>query len=259
MTPTPLPTTPTNNALASALEAHRKSVQAKMSSTKPSPHLFIVGSSSTGKSASIENLPKEETSVINVEGKILPFEKAKDFNDNMFFGFSDSNQVDNAIKSLAVTNGIKYIVVDSFTKYQELAMAESRRIGGGWEIMNRYYAQIFNLFEFIKKVPDKIFIFISNDELVKVEQPNGSTVGRRHIRCDGKWLTNIEKEFAIVLFSEIKVTNEGGKIKREYKFITNSDGITSAKSPKGLFAYEIDNDLAQVVKQVEKYFSLGVA
>ena len=253
------PTTPTNNALASALEAHRKSVQAKMSSTKPSPHLFIVGSSATGKSRSIKNLPPEKTVVINVEGKTLPFENAKSFDENAAFGFSDSAQVDAVIKSIANVPGINYVVVDSFTKYQELAMSESRKIGGGWEIMNRYYAQIFNLFEFIKKVPDKIFIFIANDEIVKVEQPNGSTVGRRHITCDGKWLTKIEKEFAIVLFSELKVTNQGGQIKREYKFITNSDGITSAKSPEGLFAYEIDNDLAQVVKQVEKYFSLGVA
>jgi hypothetical protein len=249
-------TTPTNNTLAAALEAHRKSVTSRMASNKPSPHLFIVGPSGTGKSRSIKNLPPEKTVVINVESKILPFDNAKVFDENSAFGFSDSNQVDNVIKAIANVPEIKYIVVDSFTKYQELAMSESRKIGGGWEIMNRYYAQIFNLFEFIKKVPDKIFIFISNDEIVKVETPNGATVGRRHITCDGKWLTKIEKEFAIVLFTELKVTMEGGKRKSEYKFITNSDGVTSAKSPEGLFAYEIDNDLLQVVKQVEKYFGL---
>lgn len=252
-------TTPITNTLANALDAHRKSVASKMASTKPSPHIFIVGPSGTGKSRSIKNLPPEQTLIINVEGKILPFENAKSFEEHSVGGFSDSTQVDGVIRSVANVEGLKYIVVDSFTKYQELSMAENRKIGGGWEIMNRYYAQIFNLFEFIKKVPDKIFIFLANDEIVKVESPSGATNGKRHISCDGKWLTKIEKEFAIVLFTEVKVTLEGGKPKIEYKFRTNTDGITSAKSPEGLFPYEIDNDLLQVIKKVEGYFSLNQA
>ena len=61
----------------------------------------------------------------------------------------------------------------------------------------------------------------------------------------------LEGLFTYVLFTKI-VTNENNEI--EYKFMTNSDGTCTAKTPMGLFSnILIDNDLDLVITQIKKY------
>lgn len=61
----------------------------------------------------------------------------------------------------------------------------------------------------------------------------------------------LEGLFTYVLFTKI-VMNEDNKI--EYKFITNSDGTCTAKTPMGLFSeILIDNDLDLVIKRIKEY------
>jgi hypothetical protein len=57
----------------------------------------------------------------------------------------------------------------------------------------------------------------------------------------------------MVLFTEVKRDKEGNV---RYVFQTNSDGITSAKTPMGMFkdAY-IDNDIAVVIEAAKKYYA----
>lgn len=257
--PTQQPTSPTNNILADALATHRKMVAASQRQAKSAPHIMIVGPTGEGKSRSLINLPPDKTLFINIENKIPPFPNAQLFmqDNNYVTGFENSKQVDNILAQLKNFTTIRYVFVDGFTKYQEMSMYENRLLGGGWEIMNRYYAQIYNMLESIKKVTDKIIIFTSNDEVTKVEKPDGSSVGRRVVAVDGKWNTKIEKEFALVLFTHVSLKLEGGLPKHSYMFRTQTDGVTSAKTPEGLFPYEIPNDLLPVVKKVEEYFKLS--
>lgn len=61
----------------------------------------------------------------------------------------------------------------------------------------------------------------------------------------------LEGLFTYVLFTKI-VMNEDNKI--EHKFITNSDGTCTAKTPMGLFPeILIDNDLDLVIKRIKEY------
>lgn len=62
----------------------------------------------------------------------------------------------------------------------------------------------------------------------------------------------LEGLFTYVLFT--KVVREDGTNAVNYKFLTNSDGTCTAKSPMGLFdEFLIDNDLALVINKIIEY------
>jgi hypothetical protein len=64
-------------------------------------------------------------------------------------------------------------------------------------------------------------------------------------------MITVEGLFTYVLFTA-KVKNDDGVI--EYKFITNSDGTTTAKTPMGCFdTLLIDNDLQHVFDKIDEY------
>jgi hypothetical protein len=98
-----------------------------------------------------------------------------------------------------------------------------------------------------------VVIFTAVDEIVELVQPSGNTFNVRRIKVQGKQHAgSIEKEFLMVLFTEVKRDKEGNT---RYVFQTNSDGITSAKTPMGMFpeAY-IDNDVNAVIETAKTYY-----
>lgn len=74
------------------------------------------------------------------------------------------------------------------------------------------------------------------------------------IKTQGKMLDNVitlEGLFTYVLFTVVDKDEDG---KPAYKFMTNSDGTCTAKSPMGLFDdLYIDNDLDMVIKRIDEY------
>lgn len=63
----------------------------------------------------------------------------------------------------------------------------------------------------------------------------------------------LEGLFTYVLFTKI-VKDDADNV--QYKFVTNSDGTCTAKSPMGLFDTKlIDNDLKLVIDKINKYNS----
>jgi hypothetical protein len=71
----------------------------------------------------------------------------------------------------------------------------------------------------------------------------------------GKQLDKIvlESMSSIVLFTHIE---SDGKGKNEYFFQTQTDGVSTAKSPAGMFEdYQIPNDLQMVKDTMFKYYN----
>ena len=61
----------------------------------------------------------------------------------------------------------------------------------------------------------------------------------------------LEGLFTYVLFTKV-INSENNEV--EYKFITNSNGTCTAKSPMGLFSeLLIDNDLNLVINSIKDY------
>ena len=64
-------------------------------------------------------------------------------------------------------------------------------------------------------------------------------------------MITLEGLFTYVLFTTVRRNDEGTI---EYKFITNTDGSTTAKTPMGCFSEElIDNDLQFVIDSINRY------
>lgn len=74
------------------------------------------------------------------------------------------------------------------------------------------------------------------------------------IKTLGKMIDNmitVEGLFTYVLFTSRKQNDDGVM---EYKFMTNSNGTNTAKTPMGCFTTEyIDNDLQYVFDSIDKY------
>ena len=57
----------------------------------------------------------------------------------------------------------------------------------------------------------------------------------------------------MVLFTEVRKNEKTEEM--EYFFQTNTDGVTSAKTPMGMFDKQlIPNDIVDVLKKVEEYY-----
>lgn len=94
----------------------------------------------------------------------------------------------------------------------------------------------------------KVFILTHSENIGDALNPSYK------IKTIGKMIDNmitIEGLFTYVLFTA-RLKNEDGIV--EYKFVTQSDGTTTAKTPMGCFEQMfIDNDLKFVFDSIDKY------
>ncbi len=213
--------------------------------------IAIVGPSGSGKSSSLRNLPADDTLILNIERKPLPFREALRFGQRNVL-IKDIPEWNIQLEK-AINGPEKNLAIESGTKYFEMLLAQSKTINKGYDIYNFYNDRIGQLLEKLKGT-DKFVYFLAIDERLEMISPNGSTTTSRRIKVGGKqWEGMIEKEFTIVLFTDV-VQSKDGKI--EHKFVTNNDGTSSAKSPDGMFPLKIDNDLALVRQKVNEYYGI---
>lgn len=221
------------------------------------PPILIVGPSGSGKSTSIQNLPTDKTVILNIERKLLPFRAATNFQ-NIFIGknqqipaFQEYGiEFDKAIKE----SKVEYIVHESWTTYSDELLKRSKLINKGYDIYNWYFDKAVEFLDKIKNCEGKFNIVLGLDELVEFMHPNGTRTTSRRIGVNGQKLEGkVEKEFTIVLFTEIKKDAAG---KHTHHFVTNNDGTSSAKSPAGMFDILIPNDLKLVCDKVKEYYGI---
>lgn len=209
------------------------------------PLIIVVGQSGRGKSSSIKNLDPKTTLIFNTESKPLPFKEASKFK-NVYVE-KPSNLVE-YFEGAQEKEEFKTIVIDSFSAWTDLLMEESRMLKKGYDVFNYYNEKIYQLFKLLKK-STKYVILIGHDEVLTTSQ--GETLKR--LKIDGKkWEGVVEKEAVIVLYATMR---SDGKGNNSYIFQTQSDGVTSAKTPAGMFEeFEIPNDLSVVITHIEAYY-----
>ena len=105
----------------------------------------------------------------------------------------------------------------------------------------------YNLVQFVirQTPPDVIVYFLQHTE-------TDSNTGKTKAKTLGKMLDSqltLEGLFAIVLHCVNDGTN--------HNFITQSDGMTTAKSPMEMFDLVIENDLKFVDKTIREYYGLS--
>lgn len=198
--------------------------------------VLILGESGSGKSASLRNFDPESVGIFNVAGKPLPFRKKMKVVNNATY--------QSIYKSLS-RGGLKTYVIDD-SQYLLAFEFFNRAKEKGYDKFTDIAVNFRNLIQFVitQTPPDCIVYFLHHVEPAKDGTLKAKTIGQM---LDEK--LTVEGLFSIVLLCMAK--------KEGHYFVTQSEGISTAKSPMEMFEPEIDNDLAAVDAAIREYWNLG--
>lgn len=209
--------------------------------------VLIMGKSGSGKTYSLKNFKPEEIGVISVEKGRLPFRseikvakipkaftEAKDY--------ASLNRAKYAWLMKAIESAkCKSIAIDD-SQYLLVNELFDRAAEKGYDKYTQMAANFRNLIHFINELDqdDKIVYFLHHTEL--------DSDGREKCKTIGKMLDEkltVEGCFDIVIYCQ------------DHKFITQANGISTAKSPEDMFELEMANDLKAVDEKIREYYGLG--
>lgn len=217
--------------------------------------IAVVGQTGTGKSTSVEKLNPKETAVINIVGKPLPFRgwKAKYNSEHKNYLVSASaKEIVSALKKINDTRpDIKAIIIDDF-QYLMSTEFMNRSDEKGWDKFTDIARHAWDVINTGKSLREDLKVFVlSHDEII-----TENFTPKRKIKTIGKMLDDkvtLEGLFTVVLFTDVSKDQATNELK--YSFITQNDGTTTAKSPKGMFKdFLIPNDLSYVIKCIDEYY-----
>lgn len=225
--------------------------------------IAIVGESGSGKTSSIRNLDPSEVFIISTSGKRPGIPNAKKKYSNFTIdpktkeikgNFYTTANIDNIKKVMDIVDkkllNIKTLVIDDFQYLQ------------AFENMNRVDEKGYTKFTDIAKHAYEALKHGMGlrDDLNVVIMTHSENTGDNlnpyyKIKTIGKMLDSVitlEGLFTYVLFTKILRDEASNGV--SYKFMTNSDGTCTAKSPMGLFPdLYIDNDLNMVINRIKEY------
>lgn len=219
--------------------------------------LLVVGASGTGKSASLRNLASEETFIINVVGKPLPFRGkgyslVSDANPTGNVYSSDkASKIVNAIKNVNKDRPeIKYLIIDD-AQYVMANDYMTHAMDVGYTKFNKIGQDFFLITNTLLSLRSDLHVaFMFHDDSSQSadgkRMRNAKTIGKMF----DQYIT-LEGLFSVVLFTNTSFEDK----KMSYGFATQTDGETTAKSPMGLFSDKIiDNDLKLVFDAMDEYY-----
>jgi hypothetical protein len=214
--------------------------------------ILIIGESGSGKSSSIRNLNHNETYIINVLDKPLPFkgykklyikEQVEDRKPN-YFATDDYHKIRQAIKAVNEHRlDIKNLIIDDF-QYVMANQFMKKAMEKGYDKFTEIGQSSWSIIKDLTSCREDLKCYVLS---------HSDTDQSNKVRCKtiGKMLDEkicLEGMFTIVLHA---LTNDN-----RYKFLTQNDGVHVAKSPLGMFEQKyIDNDLNEINKKIEDYFN----
>ncbi len=209
--------------------------------------VLVEGRSGSGKTFALKNFKPDELGVISVEKGRLPFRsELKVIRIPKWSSGEQQNygQV-NAAKYAWVENMIRKATVKSIaiddSQYLLANELFDRAYEKGYDKYTQMAVNFRNLIHFVNDLEDddKIVYFLHHSET--------DSDGREKCKTIGKMLDEkltIEGCFDIVLYCQ------------DHKFFTQSNGISTAKSPEGMFDLEIPNDLKAVDVAIRNYYNM---
>lgn len=230
--------------------------------------IAVVTESGFGKSTSYGQIPElnimglaaEETLVVNIKGKPLPFKgwrklyKPIDPNKRPDTeNYLETTDPALIIKTLqffdASRPDIKNVLIDD---YQYLMAEEfmANALKTGFDKYNKLAKNAYDVINAgLKMRSDINFIILTHAETDKEGQWKMKTIGKM---LDEK--VTLQGLFTVVLYG--KETYDATEKKVSKKFVTNFDGDYPAKSPVGMFEeIYIPNDLGLVVQKINQYYN----
>ena len=197
--------------------------------------VLILGPSGSGKSTSMRNFEPGEIGIFNVASKPLPFRKKLPKLNNAGYKQIIAGLSKPKLKTYVIDDSQYLMAFQMFDKAKEV----------GYNKFTDIALDFRNWIQFIiTGVPDDVIVFF-------LHHTEETETGKIKAKTIGKMLDNqltLEGLLSIVLLCE----TDG----QTHKFITQSDGYTTAKSPMDMFPLEIDNDLKLVDKTIREYYEL---
>ena len=199
--------------------------------------VLIVGESGSGKTYSIKGLPPDETGIFSVEKGRLPFKG--DFKVKKRATYKDISGIfkEPKLKRYVIDDSQFLMVNEMFDRAKEI----------GYQKFTDMAVSFRNLVHNVNYLlPDDVIVyFLHHTET----DPNSGKIKAKTVgKMIDQYLT-LEGCFDIVLLAD--VDSEG------HHFITQTDGMSTAKSPVGMFpGVKIDNDLGLVDRCIREYWGL---
>ena len=220
---------------------------------------LIIAESGSGKSTSIRNLVPDETFIINIANKPLPFKGWKSnykqiSKDNPNGNLTSTSTSVGIMKALKHVNDnmphIKNVVVDDW-QYMSSFEYFDRANEKGYDKFTQIAANLAMIAKLPKDLRDDLtVIFLTHSE------DSTDINGNRKVKAKtvGKMIDNaltLEGLFSIVLFGKVNKNDDG---ELSYGFETQNNGENTCKSPQGMFEdLFIPNNLQYVKDCMKKY------
>ena len=217
--------------------------------------VLLMGASGSGKSTSLRNLPAEQTAIINIANKPMPFRNS---NNIKVVGLEDFKTKEEKEKGTELTfeefykriintikNTDKKIIVIDDSSYMMTFENFEKATNKGYD---KFTNMAKNYYDLLKSAiscgGEKIVYVITHEETDDITQ-------MYRPKTIGKMLSNqlvVEGLFTVVLRSMYK--------NGEYIFQTQNDGTSVCKSPMDMFeGKEMPNDLFEVDKIIRKFYN----
>lgn len=198
--------------------------------------VLILGESGSGKSTSLRNFEPEEIGIFNVASKPLPFRKPLPATNGATYERIQKTLSKATRKTYAIDDSQYLLAFEFFDRAKET----------GYGKFTDMALNFRNLIQFVitSTPPDCIVYFLHHTELAADGTVKAKTIGKM---LDEK--LTVEGLFSIVLLCR------SGKDK--HYFVTQSEGISTAKSPMDMFPAEIGNDLKLVDSTIREYWGLN--
>lgn len=198
--------------------------------------VLICGASGTGKTYAIKNLDPDKVGIFEVEKPHLSFKNP---------GFKIAKNATYVTISEAFKEPSKKIYVIDDSQYLMANEMFDRAKEAGYGKFTDIALHFRNLIHFVNtKLPEDVIVYFLH------HTETDSNTGAVKAKTVGKMLDNVltvEGCFDIVLFTSIE--------NKEHYFITQSDGLNTAKSPEGMFeSLKIPNDLKLVDTAIREYY-----
>lgn len=223
--------------------------------------ILIIGESGSGKSTSLKNLNPEETFIVNVGKKPMPFRgwkgNYKHLNkENPTGNYLESDNSAVIVSTLKHVSAnmphIKVVVIDDF-QYVMANEYMRRATERGFDKFTDIGLHAWEIASAGKDMRDDItFVMVGHAETSTDLQGNR----KLKFKTIGKLVDNVinmEGMFTIVLFTDVS-PDVDGTIK--HSFLTQSDGTTTCKTPEGMFPEaKIPNDIGAVITAATEYYN----
>jgi hypothetical protein len=216
----------------------------------------IVGATGTGKSTSIKHLNPEETYIINVAKKELPFkgsEKLYNTEKKNYKEVDDANEITRLLRTISEkAPHIKNIVIEDSNYIMGFNMV-AKATETGFTKFSIMAKDMVDLFRAARMLRDDITVFyLTHPETI---EDGGEIIGYK-IKTAGKLIDNqvlLEGLLTVCLYTTVDENKDGTT---SYGFVTNRYRKMPAKSPDGMFEeLKIPNDLQFVVNSVKEYYN----